>query len=88
MEKNHHLFCGVYAYIPVMEQVIDYEIPANKNSALAGYDGSVSGHRTDGEISAKCDFIGDNLLALNLAHDVITFEKNVTGCQRCLYELH
>ena len=61
----------------VMEQVIDYKVPANKFSALAEYDGSVSVHRTDGEISAKCDFEGANFLALNLANDVITGKKTV-----------
>ncbi len=61
----------------VMEQVIDYKVPANKFSALAEYDGSVSVHRTDGEMSAKCDFEGANFLALNLANDVITGKKTV-----------
>ncbi|HXH99484.1 MAG TPA: hypothetical protein VNI52_04395 [Sphingobacteriaceae bacterium] len=65
----------------VMEQVIDHKVPANKFSALAEYDGSVSVHRTDGEISAKCDFEGANFLALNLAHDIITGKKTVQGAR-------
>jgi len=55
-----------------MEQVIDYKVPANKFSALAADDGSVSVHRTDGEISDKCNFERANFLALNFANDVIT----------------
>ena len=65
----------------VMEQVIDHKVPANKFSALAEYDGSVSVHRTDGEISAKCDFEGANFLALNLAHDIITGKKTVQAAR-------
>jgi hypothetical protein len=65
----------------VMEQVIDHKVPTNKFSALAEYDGSVSIHRTDGEISAKCDFEGANFLALNLAHDVITGKKTVQAAR-------
>ena len=48
-------------------------------------DGSVSVHRTVGEISAKCDFEGANFLALNLANDVIT-GKYSKGCQGFLYK--
>jgi len=65
----------------VMEQVIDYKVPANKFSALAEYDGSVSVHRTDGEISAKCDFEEANFLALNLANDVITGKKTAKAAR-------
>ena len=35
----------------------------------------MSVHRTDGEISAKCDFEGANFLALNFANDIITGKK-------------
>jgi hypothetical protein len=65
----------------VMEQVIDHKVPANKFSSLAEYDGSVSVHRTDGEISAKCDFEGANFLALNLAHDIITGKKTIQAAR-------
>lgn len=65
----------------VMEQVINHTVPTNKFNALAAYDGSVSVHRTDGEISAKCDFEGANFLALNLAHDIITDKKTVQAAR-------
>ncbi len=38
-------------------------------------------NRTDGEISAKCDFEGANFLALNLAHDIITGKKTVQAAR-------
>lgn len=55
----------------VMQQWIDYEVPAEKFSELAEYDGSVVVNRTNGEMSARCDLEGANFLAINIAHDVI-----------------
>lgn len=75
-EETKHIF--PVDHVDVMEQVIDYQVPANKFSDLAAYDGSVTVRRTDGELSAKCDKEGANFLALNLANDVITGKKSVT----------
>lgn len=61
-----------------VEQVIDYRVPLGKYDDLARYDGSVNVDRTKGELSARCDLEEMNLLALNLAHDVITGKKSVT----------
>lgn len=77
--ESKHIF--PVDHTDVMEQVIDYKVPASKFSALAAYDGSVSVHKTDGEISAKCDFEGANFLALNLANDVITGKKTVQAAR-------
>lgn len=59
----------------VLEQFIDYNVPAEKFEDLAQYDGSVIAERTKGEISARCDKEGMNFLALNLAHDIATGRK-------------
>jgi hypothetical protein len=77
--ESKHIF--PVDHTDVMEQVIDYKVPTSKFSALAAYDGSVSVHKTDGEISAKCDFEGANFLALNLANDVITGKKTVQAAR-------
>ncbi len=77
--ESKHIF--PVDHTDVMEQVIDYKVPANKFTALAEYDGSVSVHRTDGEIAAKCDFEGANFLALNLANDVVTGKKTVQAAR-------
>ncbi len=69
-------------HFDVMEQVIDYKVPTNKFDALAEFDGSVAVHRTDGEMSAKCDKEGANFLALNLADDVITGKKSVLEARK------
>jgi hypothetical protein len=74
-EFNHNF---PMPHTDVIEQVIDYKVPAEKFSALAGYDGSVVCNRTNGEISARCDKEGANFLALNLANDIINGKMNVT----------
>jgi len=61
----------------VMQQWIDYDVPQDKFSDLAKFDGSVVCNRTNGEISARCDKEGANFLAINLAHDIITGKKDV-----------
>ena len=66
----------------VMEQVINYEVPADKFDELAAYDGSVIVERTKGEISARCDKEAANFLALNLAHDIVTGKQTVAGARQ------
>ncbi len=61
----------------LLEMVIDYEVPPDKFDELAQYDGSVIVERTKGEISARCDKEGANLLALNLANDIVTGKRSV-----------
>lgn len=61
----------------VLEQFINYEVPEEKFSELARYDGSVVAYRTNGELSARCDKEAANILALNLANDVIEGDRSV-----------
>jgi hypothetical protein len=61
----------------VLEQFVDYEVPADKFDELAMYDGSVIVERTKGEMSARCDKEGANFLALNLAHDIVEGDRSV-----------
>ncbi len=44
---------------------------------MAQYDGSVIVERTKGEISTRCDEEEMNLLAINLANDVVTGKRSV-----------
>ena len=66
----------------VMEQVINYDVPADKFDELAAYDGSVIVERTKGELSARCDKEAANFLALNLAHDIVTGKQTVAGARQ------
>ncbi len=70
----------------LLEQFIDYQVPPDKFSDLASYDGSVIPERTKGEMSARCDMEGMNFLALNLAHEVISGAKTVEEARRSYAE--
>lgn len=61
----------------VLEQFVNYEVPAEKFDELANFDGSVIVERTKAEISARCDKEIANILALNLANDIIQDKRGV-----------
>ena len=61
----------------MMTTTINYKVPVEKMDDLGKFDGSVTFDRTQGTLSARCDKEGNNLLALNLAHDIITGKKTV-----------
>jgi hypothetical protein len=58
-------------------QSVNYEIPVEKFSDIAEYDGSVITERTKGTMAARCDKEPMNYLALNLAHDVAQGKRSV-----------
>ncbi len=55
-----------------LEQVIDYQVPIEKFTELAKFDGSVIVERTKGEVAVRCDMEAANILALNLMHEIVT----------------
>ncbi|HVK97010.1 MAG TPA: hypothetical protein VM368_04290 [Flavisolibacter sp.] len=74
-EPVQHLF--PMPHVDLLEQFVNYSVPADKFDELARYDGSVVVARTVGEISARCDKEEANFLALNLAHDIATSKRSV-----------
>lgn len=60
-----------------LEQVIAYEVPEDKFSDLARFDGSIIAERTRGTLSSRSQSEAMNFLALNLAHDIITNRRSV-----------
>lgn len=60
-----------------VETVLDYRVPTEYFTRLAGFDGSVIVERTVGEVSARCHDEQANTLALNLMHDIVTGQKDV-----------
>ena len=74
-----HHFPGVHP--DSMEQFLSYRVPLDKYDDLARFDGSVGVNRTKGELSARCDAETHNLLALNLAHDIITGKRSVASAR-------
>lgn len=70
----------------VLEQVINYDVPAEKFSDLAAYDGSVIVERTKGTMAAGCDKEAANFLALNLANDIIEGKRSVEEARKMYAE--
>jgi hypothetical protein len=61
----------------VLEHFIDYKSPkSDKVAAVWDFDGSVILERTKGEMSARCDKEAANILALNLADEVINGKRS------------
>lgn len=60
-----------------VETVLDYQVPTEFFTPLAGFDGSAIVERTVGEVSARCNDEQANSLALNLMNDIVIGEKNV-----------
>ena len=58
-------------HMDVLEQVVEYRVPLNFFTPLATFNGSVVPSRTRGELSAQGDREAANILALNLADDIV-----------------
>ena len=62
----------------VLQQIVSYRVPPEKVADLSAYNGSVVVDRTRGELSAHCDTEAANILALNIANDIVRGERTVT----------
>ena len=60
-----------------IEGVVDFNVPPEKCTPLAEFDGSVVVERTAGEVSARCHDEEANKLALNLMHDIVMDDRAV-----------
>ncbi len=59
----------------VLEQFIDYHVPADKVGLVAQLEGSIVFDRTKGEVSVHCDNEGANTLSLNMMHKIVTGKR-------------
>ncbi|MEH7177003.1 hypothetical protein [Neobacillus vireti] len=59
----------------VLEQFIDYHVPADKIGLVAQLEGSIVIDRTKGEVSVHCDNEGANTLSLNMMHEIVTGKR-------------
>ncbi len=66
------------SHLDVLEQVIELPVPSDKLDELAAFRGRVTVDRANGTLSATCENEAMNILALNLAHDIITGAKTPT----------
>lgn len=74
-DEAQHLF--PMEHKDFVESVIAMKVPQDKVDDLVKFDGSLAYNRTKGELSATCDKEENNLVALNLAHDIVTDAKSV-----------
>lgn len=71
----------------MMEQSIMHKVPLDMYDDLARFDGSVTIDRTQGLLAARCDKEENNLLALNLAHDIIMGTKTVEAARQAFTDI-
>lgn len=62
----------------VIEHVVEYKVPVEKATDLTRFNGSVVFDRTRGELAARSDQESMNLLALNLAADILSGKKTAS----------
>ncbi len=61
----------------VLEQTVNYRVPAKKLGDLEQFDGSLVVNRTKGELSAMSDSEEHNFLLLNLADEIANGKRSV-----------
>jgi hypothetical protein len=61
----------------ILQQSVNYRVPPEKVGDLAAYNGSIVVDRTRGELAAHCDTEAANILALNIANDIVRGERSV-----------
>lgn len=71
----------------VIENVINYQVPPEKLSELAKFDGSIIVEKTRGEVSSRCDIEAANFTALNVMHDIVTEKLNSEEARDLLCEV-
>lgn len=71
----------------VLVQTLAIDVPVERFSELAQFDGSVTANRTNGELTAACDREENNFVALNLASDLISGNLSVQQARQRLTEL-
>ncbi|MGI8560723.1 MAG: DUF4142 domain-containing protein [Luteimonas sp.] len=74
-------------HVDFMEHTISYNVPEAKLRDLLVFDGSSTINRTTGEVSARCDLEGHNVLTLNLNHDIVTGKKSVAEARKAFGDI-
>ena len=65
-----------------LEHTIRYKVPTDRTDDVHAFDASITIHPGSGELSARCDLESNNVLTLNLAHDVIGGKKSVDEARK------
>ena len=69
-------------HMDFLEHTVFYNVPTDKIDDLIAFDTSITINKTAGEMSARCDLERHNILALNLARDIIEGRRNVTDARQ------
>lgn len=69
-------------HVDFLEHTIVYDVPQSKVAALLEFDASSTINRTVGELSARCDLEGHNILTLNLDNDIVMGRKTVAQARQ------
>ncbi len=84
-DEHHHDFPK--PHMDFLEHTVDYQVPPERAMALSQYDGSCTFDRTRGELKARCDLEGHNILTLNLAHDIVTGKMTAEEARTAFNEI-
>ena len=74
-------------HVDYLEHTIAYNVPQDKVGDLIEFDASSTINRTVGELSARCDLEGHNVLTLNLDHDIVTGKKSVEQARKAFGDI-
>jgi len=84
-DEHHHDFPK--PHMDFLEHTVDYKVPPERAAALSEYDGSCTFDRTRGELKARCDLEGHNILTLNLAHDIVMGKMTAAEARTAFSEI-
>lgn len=73
-------------HMDFLEHTVSYNVPTDKVDDLVAFDASMTVNKTAGEMSARCDLEGHNILTLNLARDIINGTKTVEAARTAFAE--
>ncbi len=73
-------------HMDFLEHTVSYNVPTNKVDDLVAFDASMTINKKAGEMSARCDLEGHNVLTLNLARDIINGTKTVEAARTAFAE--
>jgi hypothetical protein len=65
----------------VVAHVVDYKVPVDKFDDLAQFNGSLEASRTKGELTARCSSEEMNILALNVADQIVRGQRSATNAR-------
>lgn len=85
-EEIPHNFPAPHA--DVIEQFVELPVPVEKYTELARFDGSLHADRTTGLLSARHQSERDNILALNLAAEIVQGKRTAASARKVAAKAH